>query len=265
MEVQIKRAVRAGNSSAVILPRAWLDREVRVELARKTPETILIEVIEILKKHVKLEEVIGIYLAGSYARGEEKEDSDIDILVVTRDTDKEMISEGIYNILIVSKILIKQKLDNDLFPIGQMIKEAKPLINSAYLESIEVKVTKKNIKWYTDTTEEKLKLIKEIIDSARKINKKHLDARIAYTLVLRIRTLYITEKLIKNKNYSNKDFLKIMKNVSKGTDAYDGYLAVKKNSSKKVNVDIEEISKLYDYLGSQLAKIRKLVEFKNKK
>ena len=31
MEAQIKRAVKAGNSSAVILPRAWLNKEVRVE------------------------------------------------------------------------------------------------------------------------------------------------------------------------------------------------------------------------------------------
>jgi len=30
MEIEIKKAIRAGNSSAVILPRAWLSKEVRV-------------------------------------------------------------------------------------------------------------------------------------------------------------------------------------------------------------------------------------------
>ena len=257
MEVQIKKAVRAGNSSAVILPRAWLDKEVRVELAKKTRETMLAEVINILKSHIKLEEVIGIYLTGSYARGEEKEDSDIDILVLTSSTDKEMISEGIYNILIVSESLIRQKLNQDLFPIGQMIKEAKPLINLSYLDSIEVIVTKKNIKWYLDTTEEKLRLIKRIIDKARKANKKSLDARVAYTLVLRIRTLYIIKRLIEKKDYHNRDFLKILKNVSKGTGAYEGYLAVKNNLYEKNRISIEEISRLYGYLSSQLAGIKK--------
>ena len=73
MEIQLKRAVRAGNSSAVILPKAWLNQEVRVELVKKTPEIILSDVIEIAKKYIELSSIIGIYLTGSYARGEEAE------------------------------------------------------------------------------------------------------------------------------------------------------------------------------------------------
>ena len=162
MEIQLKRAVRAGNSSAVILPKAWLNQEVRVELVKKTPEIILSDVIEIAKKYIELSSIIGIYLTGSYARGEEDENSDIDILVITNNIDKELINEGIYNILIISSDLLKQKLFQDLFPLGQMIKEAKPILNSSYLNSIEVKLTKKNLKWYIDTTEDKLKLINKI-------------------------------------------------------------------------------------------------------
>jgi len=161
MEVQIKTAVKAGNSSAVILPRSWLDKDVRVELVKKNDETILLDVINIAKRYTELREIIGVYLVGSYARKEEDENSDIDILIITNDIDKEMISEGVYNILIISSKLLKQKLDEDLLPIGQMIKEAIPLLNSGYLSSIEIKVTKKNVKWYIDTTEDKLKIIKK--------------------------------------------------------------------------------------------------------
>ena len=95
MEIQIKKAIKAGNSSAVILPRAWLNKEVRIELIKKTPEAILYDVLEILKKHILLESITGVYLVGSYARGEEDENSDIDVLVITNNIDKEMISEGI--------------------------------------------------------------------------------------------------------------------------------------------------------------------------
>src|SRR3989338_1020973 len=102
MENQIKKAIKSGNSSAVILPRSWLNKEVRIELLKKTPETILYDVINIIKRHIELKEVIGIYLTGSYARGEEDDHSDIDILVITNDIDKEIVKEGIYNILIVS-------------------------------------------------------------------------------------------------------------------------------------------------------------------
>ena len=83
MNLEIKKTVRAGNSSAVILPRAWLDREVRVELVKKTPKIILQETISILEKHIKSEEIIGIYLVGSYARKEE--DKKLNTQIITKE------------------------------------------------------------------------------------------------------------------------------------------------------------------------------------
>jgi len=65
MEIQIKKAVKAGNSSAVILPRSWLNKEVRVELIKKTPEVMLLEIISIIKNYQEPNEIIGIYLKGS--------------------------------------------------------------------------------------------------------------------------------------------------------------------------------------------------------
>jgi len=259
MEIQIKKAIKAGNSSAVILPRAWLNKEVRVELIKKTPDIILSEVIEILKKHISLKDVIGIYLAGSYARGEEDEDGDVDILIITDNIDKEMIQEGVYNILIVSHQLISQKLNQDLFPIGQMLKEAKPLMNSNYIKDLEIKVTKKNVKWYLDSTEEKLDLIREYLDNSKKRNEKLLEDKIAYSLILRIRTLEIIKRLIENKIYSKKEFLKLIKKVSNGTNAYEGYLIVKNNQKEENRLKIEEAESLYNYLKQDLAKVKKMV------
>ena len=260
MEIQIKKTIKAGNSSAVVLPRAWLNKEVRVELVKKTPEIMLSDVISIVKKNIELKDIIGIYLIGSYARGEEDKNSDIDILIITDNIDKEMISEGIYNIFIISSGLLRQKLKEDLFPIGQMIKEAKPLLNSVYLASIELKITKDNIKWYLDTTEDKLKIIREIINKMKNNNKKYISDKIAYTLILRIRTLYIIRKLIKNKNYSKRDFVRLIKNISKGANAYERYLAVKNNLEEKEGINIEETERLYKYLKNQLAEIKRFLK-----
>ncbi|PIZ83225.1 hypothetical protein COX97_01460 [Candidatus Pacearchaeota archaeon CG_4_10_14_0_2_um_filter_05_32_18] len=256
MEVQIKTAVKAGNSSAVILPRSWLDKDVRVELVKKNDETILLDVINIAKRYTELREIIGVYLVGSYARKEEDENSDIDILIITNDIDKEMISEGVYNILIISSKLLKQKLDEDLLPIGQMIKEAIPLLNSGYLSSIEIKVTKKNVKWYIDTTEDKLKIIKKALKIAKNSNKKYISDIVAYTLVLRIRTLYIIKKLMENKEYSKKDFVNLIKKISKGVNAYERYLAVKNNLNDERAVSIKEAEELCEYLENQLAHVK---------
>jgi len=265
MEIQIKKAIKAGNSSAVVLPKAWLNKDVRVELVKKTPNIILHDILEILQKYIPLESIIGIYLVGSYARGEEDENSDIDLLVITEGIDKEMISEGIYNILIVSYQLFYQKLNKNLFPVGQMIKEAKPLINRDYLDAIDIEVTKKNVKWYLDTTKEKLEIIKEYIDDARKNktskdeNKGHLGDKIAYTLILRIRTLEIIKKLIQNKDYSKKEFIKLIKRVSKSNNAYERYLASKNKNSLEYKLPIEEAERLYEYLRKDFVKVKGMV------
>ncbi len=262
MEVQIKKAVKAGNSSAVILPRAWLNKDVRVELVKKTPEIILSEVFSIVKDYADLKDIIGIYLTGSYARGEESKDSDVDILIITKNLDREMISERNYNILIISSELLNQKLKHDLFPVGSMVKEAKPLLNSSYLDSIDIKITKENIKWYLDTTETKLKIIKKIIDRKKKENKKNLSDKVVYTLVLRIRTLHIIRRLMNNKKYSKKEFINIIRDISRGTNAYEAYLAVKNNQEEKNKISIEEAERLYEYLKNELAGIKKLLMHK---
>lgn len=259
MQVQIKKAIKAGNSSAVILPRAWLNKEVRIELIKKNPEIILHDVLEILKKHAPLKSVIGIYLTGSYARGEEDENSDIDILVITDNIDKEMINEGIYNVLIVSYQLVNQKLEENLLPIGPMIKEAKPLINGEFIEDLEIEITKKNIKWYINTTKEKLDIIKEYIDDAKNRNKKYLVDKIAYTLVLRIRTLEIIKKLIQNKDYSKRKFEKLIKKISKNNNAYERYLASKNHLKEEYKLTIDESERLYEYLKKDLERVRGMV------
>lgn len=252
MNIEIKKTVRAGNSSAVILPRAWLNQEVRVELVKKTPEIILQETISILEKYIESQEIVGIYLVGSYARGEEDKDSDLDLLVISSDVDKEMIHEGIYNILIVSEDLLKWKLENDLLPVGPMLKEAKPLINSRYLNSIKIKVTKKNIRWYIDTTKEKLVLIKKAIENT----KKETDNRVAYSLVLRIRTLYIIQKLIKNQIYQKRELIKLIEKISGSNNAYESYVAIKNNTEERSKTTKEETRKLYEYLRKQLNNLK---------
>lgn len=265
MDMQIKRTVKAGNSSAVILPRAWLNKQVRVEVIQKTPEIILTETLGILKKHLDLDSIIGVYLVGSYARDEQEDSSDIDILVITDEIDKNIIHEGIYNILTISQSLLYQKLDRDLFPIGQMIKEAKPLLNKDYLKKLEIKITKKNVKWYLDTTQEKIEIIKDYLKNCKTKNRKLIEDRIGYTLILRIRTLEIIRKLMQDKSYSNKEFIKLIEKISNTRNSYERYLVIKNNPDKdNKKLDIEEAQALYNYLKQDLVKIKKIVNEKAK-
>lgn len=222
------------------------NNNVRVDLVKKDLGTILRDTLDIVENHAGLYEIIGIYLVGSHARGEESNDSDIDVLVISADTDREMIHDGTYNILIISERLLEWKLENDLLPIGTMLKEARALINSSYVVNlIEIKVTKKNVKWYIDTTKEKLELLKEILESTA---EGKIPDRVAYSLVLRIRTLYIIQKLIKNQNHSKKELIKLISRISGSNNAYGSYVAVKNDDSDSYKTEKKEAEKLYRYL-----------------
>ena len=76
----IKEVKRFGNGAMVLLPKEWEGAKVDVVRALKTKEEIVDEVLEILKPH--LPKVRGIYLVGSYTRGEQTLESDVDILVI---------------------------------------------------------------------------------------------------------------------------------------------------------------------------------------
>ena len=134
-----------------------------------------------------------------------------------------------------------------------------PLINGDYIEDIEIKVTKENVKWYLNTTKERLDIINKYIKNAKAKNKKQISDKIAYTLILRIRTFEIIKKMMQNKDYSKKEFIKLIKNISKSENAYNRYLAVKDNSKEKNMLTLSEAENLYRYLEKDLSKVKKML------
>ena len=66
MEIISRKTISSGNASAVVLPKSWLNKQVRVELIDKTKEIILSEVLDILKSKIDISEIIGIYLFHEY-------------------------------------------------------------------------------------------------------------------------------------------------------------------------------------------------------
>ncbi|MEK6859970.1 MAG: DUF2080 family transposase-associated protein [Nanoarchaeota archaeon] len=260
MEI-LKKTIKSGNASAVVLPKAWLDKRVRIKLVDIDSETILYDVLDIVKPIVDLSEIIGIYLVGSYARKDMEEASDIDILVITEKISKELIKKGNYEIMIISLDLLDYKLNENLLPIGTMLKEAKPLLNSNFLKNINIKVTKKNIKWFLDTTKSSLAIVNESISLIEKSKPDgKLSDLIAYSLILRLRTLYMIDLLNKNKVYNKNDFIKLIENISGSKIAYERYIYAKGNEESKRELLVNEGKKIYEYLKKYLINIEKQVK-----
>lgn len=68
METHVLNVRKWGNSGGILVPREWQGKQVEVILVDRTNE-IKKEVLEILNSY--LEDLQGIYLVGSYARGEQ--------------------------------------------------------------------------------------------------------------------------------------------------------------------------------------------------
>ena len=178
----IKQVVEIGNGAAVYVPREYSGREVIV---------ILPEGINELKKRILtslidyMDNILGVYLYGSYARGEQGKNSDVDILVITHEKD-----EDIKNILkefdarIVSIEEIKKAINETPLLIMPILLEAKPLINPLLLEELKShKINFKKFKWHFDDIRRTIGIIEEFINVLNseeimdKVNKLNIEIK----------------------------------------------------------------------------------------
>jgi len=125
----IKNTIKVGNSAGVLLPKEFLNTQVKVVLQ---PLNIEKDILEILLEKKMLKDVLGVYLIGSYARKQQTIESDIDVLVIT-DNLNDKINRGKYDLMLVSKELVDEKMEKNILPLLPMIIEAKPIINQALI------------------------------------------------------------------------------------------------------------------------------------
>lgn len=254
----IKNTIKVGNSAGVLLPKEFLNTQVKIVLQ---PLNIEKDILDILLQKKVLSKVLGVYLIGSYAKKEQTIESDIDVLVITDNLD-DKIRMGKYDLMLVSKRLVDEKMKKNIFPLLPMMIEAKPIINQDLIkEYISSPLTKRNLKWHIDTTKSAMKVVEEYIKLAEETEEKVSDAA-SYSLILRLRTLYIVDCIRKNKLWSKEEFLNLIKKISGSLIAYERYLNVKNNNAKKSKLPIEEAKKLMEYVNEKNEEVEKWLKEK---
>nr|AQS34764.1 hypothetical protein [uncultured archaeon] len=242
----IKQAFKLGNSAGVLLPISWKGKKVAIKLIEKSiPE----EVLGILEEEDLLKNTIGIFLAGSYARNEETELSDIDILIITDNINKQ-VKIGKYELVFISQERMNKLVRTSLF-LASLVNEAKTILNNTLLNYYKNEIKKINtkdslddIKLMTKTNEKLLKIFEED-------NQKVIDGTV-YSLVLRLRELYLIECFKRNKNPSIKDFINLISEVS-SKESYNAYLRVKNDLKTKQIISTEEAVALLDETKKRIA------------
>lgn len=258
MEI-IKNTVKIGNSAGVLLPKKYLNSEVKIILE---PLNIEKDILKILLEEKVLADLLGVYLVGSHARKEQNIESDVDILVITSNTDKK-ISKEKYEIICISKKELENQLNKNILPLLPMIREAKTIINKELIKNyIHYPLTKKNLKWHIDTTESAMKFAEKTLQVSKELNEKTISDDIVYSLILRLRTLYIINCIKKNKNPTKKEFLKLVKTISGSLKSYEGYLRSKSSQKTREELPIEEAGKIINYINKNIKFIEKWLKEK---
>jgi predicted nucleotidyltransferase len=251
MEKIVKLTREVGTSAGVLLPRSWLNKEVVVTLKDLNEADIARGVFEILLERNLLMDVKGIYLIGSYARGDYDLDSDIDILVITEKTNR-LIESGEYEIVLIGEDKLRMNLKDSLYSLS-MIREAKTIMNQDLLVSLG------KIKSGIDYG----KLIKEI-KGVTKVNKESVEVAeeygqnvsdgTAYSLVLRLRELFLARCILKSKKYSSKSFLDMIKKNGL-IGLYEGYRRGKKNVKGTDKAEVGDAKRLILLIESMIKEV----------
>ena len=78
------------------------------------------------------------------------------------------------------------------------------------------------------------------------------DDATAYSLILRLRSIYFVECLRKNKKWGTEEFKGIIKKIAGSLNSYEGYLRVKNDKKTNEELSIKEARKLYNYIMKKI-------------
>lgn len=253
-----KQIIKVGNSAGVILPREWCGGKARVELIEK-PLNIKKDILEILDPY--LENILGVYIVGSYARGEQTADSDVDVLVISDNINKR-IERGKYEISIYPVNKIKKTLKKNPIMIYPRLIEGKTILNDLLLKELQaVKISKNQFKEFIGDCKSFIKMDKEFLE-LDKLEGDLVDSNsVIYSLILRLRAMFLIKGILNNKVYSKKEFKKwlinYLQNKEDFQNAYLIYEGIRDDKKIKVKIKISLAQKLLDLLKKEVKKYGK--------
>ncbi|MEI6058440.1 MAG: DUF2080 family transposase-associated protein [archaeon] len=253
----IRKVTEIGNGAHIFAPKEWLDDEViLVRIPKKNAKD---EAMKLLYPH--LDKIIAAFIYGSHARNENDKDSDLDIFVIS--SEKFNIKSKDIEIIVVpeDKIELAKKLNPILF--YSMIREAKPLINSAYLDKLKNEKIKFNyFKSFIEETKDSIESDKSLIDLDKKIKNKYSADSVIYSLILRLRGVFIINMLLNKEAYSKKKFRDwVVTNSDIDYEkVYKIYRAIRDDKKVDEKVPIGQAESLMDLLDKGVVNLKKEIK-----
>lgn len=201
---------------------------------------------------------MAVFLFGSYARNEQEKDSDTDVFVISSEKFKIRARDMDMIIVPENKLQAAKKLNPILF--YSMLQEAIPIVNSFYLEKLkQEKIKLSYFKDFLKDTKEAIKSNEELIEMDRKLKNKDASESVVYSLLLRLRGIFIINLLLNKKKYSKELFKEwLIKNS--GADynkIYKIYRAVRDDKKTEEKISISEAESLSSLLIKETERLSK--------
>ena len=252
-EQLIKSVVKSGNGGAVWVPKDWLGQEVIVILPERPRISFKQKILQKLEPHLK--DVLGVYIYGSYAREEQTPQSDVDILVITKEKTFQLKERGLeFTILPLERLRNAIKKSPEMF--YTMVQEAQPIINAPLLKELQnIQPDKKVFSQYILQTKEHLKTSRQILELDNQESEMLDSSSVIYSTVLRLRGVFIIQCILRKEKFSSLSFRKWLnkKRINKAEfqRAYEIFRAVRDNKKPMQKISIELAEKLINILEKE--------------
>jgi predicted nucleotidyltransferase len=250
---EIRRiATPIGNSSHVLLPKNWEGYEISLTKIEIEPKKDILRFLE-----PYLSDIIGIYLYGSYARKENEKNSDVDIVIITNKKIDLKVKRPFDITQIEKDKLDKFKRINPVL-FYSFIFEAEPIMNSSFLEDFRKKEFNKNdFNEYIKDTIRVVDINQKLLTLSISEKEKYVDNNLIYSLMLRLRGVYIIKALFKKEKFSNDAFLKLLREklAHNPKEYYEVYRAIRDDKKPIEKIKAEEAEKLLNLLNNLLKEV----------
>jgi len=249
----IRKASLIGNGAHIFVPKEWAGEEI--VLTRKPKKPMREMVLDVLEPY--LEDISGAFLFGSYARGEARTDSDVDLFVVSNKKIK--IKKRGFGVVCVQEGKFENALDIAPVIIYSMLSEAKPIINAGFLERLREKYKPKlnDFRDFLEDCHRAIKINESLLEEEDKEYTENTAS--AYSLILRLRGAFIIRCLLAHKEYSKTLFKDWINSNLPDVDfdsIYNSYVNVKIGRNGRRKLKIKDLLALLELLRKEVNKLR---------
>ena len=169
-------------------------------------------------------------------------------MIVTEDIDRQ-VKIGKYEIIFISKGRFEKSITKNLY-LASLINESKAILNNDLLKYYKNKISNIPIKKHLDEIKSVTKINEKSVEIDQEMEEKVSDETL-YSIILRLRELYLIECLKSSRNPSKKEFTDLIKKFA-SEESYNAYLRIKNDIKSKKVIPIKEARLLIDEIKKRI-------------